>query len=597
MTPIQLRLAFAGLRRRRLQTALTIVVVAASAAALTVALGVGRVTDDPWERTFEATNGPHVLALALRSESRLTRLEGEPGVVASTGVLPLVFSGFRHDGKRFGIQLIGVRDEPPPVARPIVDDGGWVEPGGVVLERSFARFLGLEVGDRLVLGSAGVPVRIAGIAIVSQSEPYPRSQPGRAFALEETLALVRPQRSQWASLLGLRLADPDAANAFAERATRALPGVEADDWTADRADVREEAKTVRIILSIYSALLLLSGGAVLATLIGGRVLAQQRELGLLKAAGLTPTQVARIVLIEQLALGLAGVAAGLIAGTLATPLFVAESASLLNASEVPAVTVASVATVLAIVLGCVSLFALAPSLRAGRRTTASLLAQIPPGSGRSRLGGLAVKLGLPLPVVIGARESFSRPGRATLTVLSLALTVAAVVATLGAEASLNDSVIPRQDVSAPLEAFGPDPVNDDEAEAAKLRPIVYGLDGVLLFVGLANLLATVLLGLRERVRDLGLLKSVGLTPRQVAGTFLAAQGLLAAVAGLVGVPLGLLLFRAAIQADGSQDDFSYPAWWWLAPVAPAAVLLVLALAAPLARRAAGIRVVDALRYE
>ena len=66
---------------------------------------------------------------------------------------------------------------------------------------------------------------------------------------------------------------------------------------------------------------------------------------------------------------------------------------------------------------------------------------------------------------------------------------------------------------------------------------------------------------------------------------------------MVGIPLGLLLFRGAIQADGSQDDFSYPMWWWLVPVYPGAVLLVLALAAPLARRAARIRVVEALRYE
>jgi putative ABC transport system permease protein len=597
MTWIQIRLAFAGMRQRRLQSALTVIVVAASAAALTVAVGVGRVVDDPWARTFEATNGPHVLALAMQPRTDMRPLEREPGVTQSTGVLPLVFSGFRHNGKRFGIQLIGVSSKPPLVARPIVDAGRWAQPGGIVLERSFAHFLGLEVGDRLVVGSPQVPVRVAGIAIVSQSEPYPRSQPGRAFALEETLARIQPDRLKWSALLGLRLADPDTAAAFANRATRELPGVVAEDWTADRADVRDNAKTVRIILSIFTILLLLSGGAVLATLIGGRVLAQQRELGLLKAVGLTPPQLAQIVLIEQLALGLAGAAVGLAAGTLATPLFVGESASLLDASEVPPVTVGAVLTVLAIVLGCVSLFALGPSFRAGRRTTASLLTQVSPGSRQSRLGRLATSLGLPLPIVVGARDAFSHRGRATLTVLSLALTVASVVATLGMEASLNDSVIPPQTASASLEAFGPDPVNDDTAEAAQLRPIVYGLDGVLLFVWLANLLATVLLGLRERVRDLGLLKAVGLTPKQVAGTFLAAQGLLAAAAGLVGIPLGLLLFRGAIQADGSGSDFSYPQWWWLVLVAPGTVLIVLALGAPLAQRAASIRVMDALRYE
>ena len=69
------------------------------------------------------------------------------------------------------------------------------------------------------------------------------------------------------------------------------------------------------------------------------------------------------------------------------------------------------------------------------------------------------------------------------------------------------------------------------------------------------------------------------------------------LAALAGIPLGLVLFRAAIEAGGSSDSFGYPAWWWLALLVPAAVVAVAALAAPLARRAAQVRVADALRFE
>jgi putative ABC transport system permease protein len=174
--------------------------------------------------------------------------------------------------------------------------------------------------------------------------------------------------------------------------------------------------------------------------------------------------------------------------------------------------------------------------------------------------------------------------------LALALTVASATATLGMEASFD-----VQSPPAPGELA--DPVNDDAGEEATLRPVVYGLNAVLLFVGLVNLLATVLLSLRERVRDLGLLKAVGLTPREVAASFLAAQVALAAGAVVIGIPLGLGLFRWAVGATGGTDEFAYPVWWWLLLLGPVTVAIVAAIAAPLARRAAAVSVVDALRYE
>ena len=86
-----------------------------------------------------------------------------------------------------------------------------------------------------------------------------------------------------------------------------------------------------------------------------------------------------------------------------------------------------------------------------------------------------------------------------------------------------------------------------------------------------NLLATVLLSLRERVRDLGLLKAVGLTPREVAASFLASQVALATGAVVIGIPLGLGLFRWAVGATGGTDEFAYPVWWWLALLGPITV--------------------------
>jgi putative ABC transport system permease protein len=182
-------------------------------------------------------------------------------------------------------------------------------------------------------------------------------------------------------------------------------------------------------------------------------------------------------------------------------------------------------------------------------------------------------------------------------VLCLALAVGSIVATLGMEASLDAAPVAA---AAPAAAMPGVPVGDpiaDHSDAEELRPLVYGLDAVLLCVALANLVATILLGVRERVRDLGVLKAVGLTPRQVVTAFLGGQAIVASLAAVAGVPGGLLLFRTAIAASGSSDSFAYPAWWLLVLLVPAAVVAVLAVSAPLARRAASLRTIDALRYE
>lgn len=596
MSRVFLKLAFAGLRRRRLQAALVVLVAFAAAAALTVALGVGRVADRPFDRTFEATRSAHVFATSLTPRD-LRPLERLPGVVASTGPRPVVLTGFRHGPKLFGLRLIGVGSKPSPVAQPLVETGAWVEPRAIVLERSFARFLHLRPGDSLVVGRTGARVRVAGIAVVSQAEPYPKSQPGLAFAPTPLLARVEPDRTRWGSLLGVRVDRPAASAAVAEKAARLLgAGVSVVDWHDDRATATEASRSNRLVLSIFGVLLLLTGGAVLATLVGGRVLAQSREIGLLKATGLRPGQVAAVLLGEQLALAVVGTTLGLIAGTFATPLFVAPSAALLDASVTPSLTAGTVLAVLAFGLGGTALFSLAPSLRIARRRTAPLLVGVVPGSAlRVRLG----RLSLPAPVVLGVREALGRRGRAAMTTLSLTLSVVTVVMTMGMEASLRVSTVPPP--APPLvegsETPAWDPVDDDANEGPRLRPIVYSLDGVVLFVGAINLLAALLLGVRERVRDLGVLKAIGLTPRQLSGAFAAAQGLLGVLAVAVGIPLGLAAFRLVIKLSGGEDEFAYPAWWWLALLVPAALALVLALAAPLAHRAASIRVAEALRYE
>ena len=93
-----------------------------------------------------------------------------------------------------------------------------------------------------------------------------------------------------------------------------------------------EAGRSQIILTMYALLLLIVSVAVVAILIGARVSGQYREIGLLKAVGLTPRQVSTVFAIEAAMLGLVGVVIGFVPGALLAPRLAAPAAETLLGS-------------------------------------------------------------------------------------------------------------------------------------------------------------------------------------------------------------------------------------------------------------------------
>lgn len=76
--------------------------------------------------------------------------------------------------------------------------------------------------------------------------------------------------------------------------------------------------------------------------------------------------------------------------------------------------------------------------------------------------------------------------------------------------------------------------------------------GLVLTVALANVGATVMLGVRERLRDLGVLRAIGFTPSQLIASTAIATFLLVATAVVVGIPLGLWLNRTLLITVGKS---------------------------------------------
>jgi ABC-type antimicrobial peptide transport system permease subunit len=264
------------------------------------------------------------------------------------------------------------------------------------------------------------------------------------------------------------------------------------------------------------------------------------------------------------------------------------------------------------VLGTVALATILPAIRG---TRASVIQAVAAGRAReasrpSRLLRGTARFTALLPLTFGLRDILARRQRALLTVLALTITVAAVVAGLimeerfkeedreeAAAVAATPAVIPGR-VDAAGDAVPRDPITSTNPERERFRPVVHGLNGVLILLALANLLATSLLSVRERVRDFGVLRALGMTPGQVTASVVSANWVLGVGGALLGIPAGIALWRIVFAlSEGGEGVYTLPNWGWTA-LAVAGVSLVTAIVCGLtARAAATIRVTEALRYE
>jgi hypothetical protein len=325
MSTTLIKLAFAGVRSRLLASALTVLLSSAAAATIVLALEVGATARDPWQRTFTAANGAHVLA-NVPSQAEARAIAALPGVAERDEPVPIA-NVAREGTDRLLLAGLPAR---PRVNTPVRTAGSALREDGVVLERSFAEAEGLEVGTPLALSAPGGPIElpILGTAISPSQPRYPRSNPGLAWVTRATLERIEPDRSRWSWTQAVRLTDAAAAPAFAARATASLPAGSAfvATWQDQRAEALRDAQPAAIILTTYTIVLLVVVFAVVAILIGARASAQHREIGLLKAVGLTPRQITTVFTLESAALGLIAVVIGFALGALLAPRIAAPSA-------------------------------------------------------------------------------------------------------------------------------------------------------------------------------------------------------------------------------------------------------------------------------
>jgi putative ABC transport system permease protein len=432
------RWILADLRARRAQVVLTVLAVAGIVTSLIIAATLLEEGTNPWRGLFTRGNGGHIW-IHTKDAPNVAALRALDGVVDVAGPYRSAPATLVHHGRKVPVALQETPVEPTRVGRPLLREGRGLtvsDPDGVVVERSFARTLGLRPGSPFVvtgLNGATHAFTVAGLAESGDQGFYPEWTPGLVWTQAQTLTRVEPAPGRTESVTGLRLADPDETDLAVQQAVVILHNQvqRIATWREVRASMELDNRLLGQLLALFGIAGLVAAALALANATGGRVLTQLRDIATLKSLGFTPGQVTRMLLAEHGSLGLIGVALGLLAARMIT-VYALQDAVTVPLSPGPLAAIAAGTTLVVVVAVWL------PAWRGGRTPPIPAAPVAPPCGRLSRLARVGLLLRLPPALVLGARDAFTRRTPALLTVAGVAVPMTLITIGLGCWVTLDD---------------------------------------------------------------------------------------------------------------------------------------------------------------
>lgn len=338
------------------------------------------------------------------------------------------------------------------ISRILPVEGVWPPPPGeVALERTSLAYLGLTVGDTLLVempdGSAH-PLRIGAAVQEPGRETSFVSGTGYGYITMESLRLLGGHPGYnllYLTVAGERL-EKEQIQRVTDRARRHLEASGRHVYQMilpppDRHWAAAIIESMSVILGRMGFLLLLMGSALVVNTILGLMARESRQIGIMKALGAGTGQITRLYLGMVLLFGLLAIGLGAPLGALAARQIMTASTYYLNFAP-PALSIAPpvMGLMAAVGLAIPLLAALGPVIAGSRTSPLEAIhgSAIGRGFRPSRFDRLLERVRhLSRPLLLSLRNTFRRKGRLLLTLAVLSLSGAMLIAVVSLRASLD----------------------------------------------------------------------------------------------------------------------------------------------------------------
>lgn len=430
----------ADLAHHRLVSFLIVCTILVSAALLTLAISTLMNLGAPYDRVFQQVNGAHLWLYfkpGLVNTADIRRIEALPGVAGSTGVQYGYVTQVRFHETKVWVTLRVAPQQPPEVHRLYFLEGRNFLPRAreVVAEKFLKMNYKLAVGEKVTLTrSDGIDVSlpVVGLAYDAMYDTYRADQAPYLYVSEETLRSLYPDRNTWNWSLGLRLTNPEAVDqVLAEvEAMRSLKFIQSQtNWQDVKDAAIFQGQLAAIFLSAFSLFAILATVLIIISVVSSSILAQIKQIGILKALGFTGGQILLVYVGQYTFLSLIGTTLGFLLGLELAPLPMQAVTASLNTTFTPPFSLTLLLLVFGIVPGATILAALSASTRGARANIIKSIAIGAEAPTKKMFWGarLAEFLGAPIVLVLGLNDLFVRPLRSFLTGLNLTLGVIGIV--------------------------------------------------------------------------------------------------------------------------------------------------------------------------
>jgi putative ABC transport system permease protein len=374
-------------------------------------------------------------------QATLAAARARPGVLDATARTSLLGRIKVGDGPwRMLLLFASSPEDPQRIGTAAVQQGSWPPPAnGVFLERTALGFLGVQSGDSVLVqtsGGASTAMTVAGA--VHDGGVAPANQEQTAYGYLTTAGLASLGEAPILDQLRLVIGDasgPTTDRAAIERAAqRTATTLAARGHPVSRIEVppplrhphQGQMVTVGFVLLAFGLTSLLLSSILVATMLGGMLAAQIRQIGAMKAVGARTGQILSMYLLLTGLIGLLATGLALPPGLLLGRVLAGQAARLLNLDLASTTAPAWVwAVVVAAGIGVPLLVALVPLVRGSRITVRQAIDDHgvdPSAAGGTRLERRLARLRGPSRAQLLALRNLARGrGRLALSVGLLAV--------------------------------------------------------------------------------------------------------------------------------------------------------------------------------